>query len=100
MRDMILAYVGDNYVVAQWMPSRGGMQVIAIFRDLTDDDLTNFVISQVAGIWNKYNSDTERLEFDSDYNDVFVESYQRALKINDDLNKGRDIEWSGEVCKY
>ncbi len=100
MKDIVLAYVGDNYVVSQWMPSRGGMQVVAIFRDLTKDKVTNFVISQVSGIWNKYDKSTERLEFDSEYNDVFVESYQRALQIVDDLNNGREIEWTGTEHRY
>lgn len=100
MKDIVLGYIGDNYVVAQWMPSRGGMQVIAIFRDLTDDGVTNFVVSQVTGIWNRYNTELDRIEFDSDYNDVFVESWQRALRINEDLNKERDIEWDGMECRY
>lgn len=101
MKDLDLAYLGDNYVVAQWYASTGPeIQIVAIFRDLTDDGVTSFVISQVFGPWSRYNPKTKELEFDVEYNDVFIESYQRSLKMLDTLNKEKEIPWEGNIHRY
>lgn len=97
VKDQDLLFLGDNYLFASWLNTSTNEMYYAIFRDLTEDNVTNFVISQLAGPWRDYDAETDSLVFNSEYDKVYLEQQKKAEIILDSLNKEKDIQWEGNT---
>lgn len=95
--DTYLGFFGDDYVNATWFDTVTGTTNMAIFRDLTDDGITNFVITQLAGPWRTFEDGA--VIFDDRYKDLWWNVRTRAETICNDLNRGVDIEWHGNILQ-
>lgn len=97
IREGTLFFLGDNYACATWVNETNNETHVAIFRDLQDDGIVNFVITQLAGPWQKRNEDTGLLEYVEFYKDLWWEIQSRAEIICDTINREKDIVWSGDI---
>lgn len=99
VQDGGLLFFGDTYVCATWVDDNTNESYMAVFRDLTDDSVTNFVITQLAGPWNKRNDEGD-LEFVDYYKDLWWELRTRAEVICDSLNREKPVIWHGEIQRH
>ena len=97
VKDSDLLYVGSDYVFASWFVEGAPTMSYAFFRDLTDDGITNFVISSITGCWKKYDENTGDLVFDEQYKDQLFAVTEKAEKLLQELNKEGDITWEGNI---
>jgi len=97
IKDAYLGFFGDDYVTATWTDTVNGATHMAIFRDLTDDGITNFVITQLAGPWRTI--ENGKVSFNETHKDLWWNIRTRAEIICNDLNREADIEWHGDVLQ-
>jgi len=100
VKDDQLLFLGSDYVFASWLNTSENYWIYAIFRDLTDDGVSNFVISQLAGPWRGFNEETDSLVFNDEHDALFLATQKKAEIMLDKLNRGKDISWEGNIQKH
>lgn len=100
IKDGNLLFFGDTYVSATWIDENSNDSYIAIFRDLSDDGISNFTITQLAGPWIKRNDETKDIEFVEYYKDLWWELRSRAEVICDNLNREKPVNWTGDIQRH
>ena len=99
IKDGGLLFFGDTYVCTTWVDGNTNESYMAVFRDLTDDGVVNFVMTQLAGPWVNRDGNSALL-FDEYYKDLWWELYTRAEKVRDSLNREVPVIWEGEIQRH
>lgn len=99
IRDGGLLFFGDTYVCATWVDENTNETYMAVFRDLTDDGVVNFVTTQLAGSWI-FRDEAGDIAFDEYYKDLWWELNKRAEIIRDSLNREVPVIWHGDIQRH
>lgn len=94
VKDSQLFFLGDDYVFASWLNTSTNESYYAFFRDLTEDGITNFVVTEVTGPWKSFDEE-DSVVFDPQYDDAYLNTMKRVEVLLDALNKDKDLNWEG-----